>query len=81
RHGVRNRKDGHILVHTFADEAFHNIVVQDNGKGFVKGQFNGSRTHIGLTNTRVRIERIVHGTFKIDSIPEKGVTITMRIPK
>lgn len=81
RHGVRNRKDGHILVHTFADEAFHNIVVQDNGKGFVKGQFNGSRTHIGLTNTRVRIERIVHGSFKIDSIPEKGVTITMRIPK
>ena len=56
-------------------------MVQDNGKGFVKGQFNGSRTHIGLTNTRVRIERIVHGTFKIDSIPEKGVTITMRIPK
>ena len=81
RHGVRNRKDGRILVHTFDDGSFHNIVIRDNGRGFDKTQFNGSRTHIGLTNTRLRIERIVHGTFKIDSIPGEGVTVTMRIPK
>lgn len=81
RHGVRGKKDGHILIRTFADEKFHNIVIQDNGKGLDKTQFNGSRTHIGFKNTRLRIERIVHGKFKIESVPEKGVTITMRIPK
>jgi len=81
RHGVRSRKDGHILVHTFADENYHNIVIKDNGKGFDNAQFNGSRTHIGLLNTKMRVERLVNGKFEIDSVPEKGVTITMRIPK
>lgn len=81
RHGVRSRKDGHILIHTFQDQKYHNIVIQDNGKGFDNAQFNGSRTHIGLLNTRLRIERLVHGIFEVESVPEKGVKITMRIPK
>ncbi len=81
RHGVRSRKDGHILIHTFEEPDYHVIVVKDNGKGFDKTQFNGSRTHIGLLNTRLRIEHIVNGKFEVESIPDKGVTITMRIPK
>lgn len=81
RHGVRSRKDGHILVQTYSEEKYHVIIIKDNGKGFDNAQFNGSRTHIGLLNTRLRIERIVNGIFEVDSVPEKGVTITIRIPK
>ncbi|MBQ0052191.1 MAG: histidine kinase [Treponema sp.] len=81
RHGVRSKKDGHVLVHTFADEKFHNIVIQDNGKGFDKTQFNGSRTHIGLLNTKLRIERLVNGIFEVESVPDKGVKISIKIPK
>jgi len=81
RHGVRSRKDGHILIHTYSDENFHNVVIKDNGKGFDNAQFNGSRTHIGLLNTQMRIERLVNGKFEVESVPEQGVTITMRIPK
>lgn len=81
RHGVRSKKDGHILIHTYTDENFHNIVIKDNGKGFDNAQFNGSRTHIGLLNTQMRIERLVNGKFEVESVPNEGVTITMRIPK
>lgn len=81
RHGVRSKKDGHILVHTFSDEKFHNIVIQDNGKGFDNTQFNGSRTHIGLLNTKLRIERLVNGIFEVESVPEKGVKILIKIPR
>lgn len=81
RHGVRSKKDGHILIHTFEDEKYHNIVIKDNGKGFDNKQFNGSRTHIGLLNTRLRIERLVNGIFEVESIKDQGVTISMKIPK
>lgn len=81
RHGVRSKKDGHILIHTYSDENYHNIVIKDNGKGFDNAQFNGSRTHIGLLNTQMRIERLVNGKFEVESVPDQGVTITMRIPK
>lgn len=81
RHGVRSKKDGHILIRTYSDENYHNIVIKDNGKGFDNAQFNGSRTHIGLLNTQMRIERLVNGKFEVESVPDQGVTITMRIPK
>ncbi len=81
RHGVRGRQDGHILIHTFKENGNHVIVIKDNGKGFDSQQLNGSRTHIGLLSTRIRIERLVNGKFEVESVPEKGVTVTMTIPE
>ncbi len=81
RHGVRSKPDAHILIHTYADENYHVVVIKDNGKGFDHAQFNGSRTHIGLLNTRLRVERLVNGKFSTESVPGEGVTITIKIPK
>lgn len=81
RHGVRSKPDAHILIHTYAEENYHVVVIKDNGKGFDHAQFNGSRTHIGLLNTRLRVERLVNGKFDAESIPGEGVTITIKIPK
>lgn len=81
RHGVRAKKDAKIIVRTFADEKFHNIIIKDNGKGFEENHFNGSRTHIGLLNTKLRIERLCNGKFDIQSVSGEGVTITMKLPK
>ncbi len=81
RHGVRSRKDARILVRTFADEKYHNVIIQDNGKGFEEHQFNGSRTHIGLLNTKLRVERLCNGKFEVQSVKGEGVTITIRLPK
>ena len=81
RHGVRSKPDAHILIHTYAEENYHVVVIKDNGKGFDHAQFNGSRTHIGLLNTRLRVERLVNGKFSAESIPGQGVTITIKIPR
>lgn len=81
RHGVRSKPDAHILIHTYAEEKYHVVVIKDNGKGFDHAQFNGSRTHIGLLNTRLRVERLVNGKFTADSVPGEGVTITIKIPR
>lgn len=81
RHGVRSKKDARILVKSFADEKYHNVIIKDNGKGFEEHQFNGSRTHIGLLNTKLRVERLCNGKFEVESVKGEGVTITMRLPK
>lgn len=42
RHGVRSKPDAHILIHTYAEENYHVVVIKDNGKGFDNAQFNGT---------------------------------------
>ncbi|MCQ2249418.1 MAG: histidine kinase [Treponema sp.] len=81
RHGVRSKKDARILVRTFADEKYHNVIIKDNGKGFEEHQFNGSRTHIGLLNTKLRVERLCNGKFEVQSVKGEGVTIIIKLPK
>ena len=81
RHGVRSKPDAHILIHTYLEEKYHVVVIKDNGKGFDNAQFNGSRTHIGLLNTQLRVERLVNGKFIVQSVPNEGVTITIKIPR
>ena len=54
-----------------------NLVISDNGKGFVvKANKNG----IGLKNLKERIEEI-NGTFIIESELEKGTTTIIETPK
>jgi signal transduction histidine kinase len=52
------------------------LLISDNGKGFSNpDNMSGN----GLGNMRQRCEQC-HGTFKIDSIPGKGVTVTAEFP-
>ena len=52
------------------------LLISDNGKGFSNpDNVSGN----GLGNMRQRCEQC-HGTFKIDSIPGKGVTVTAAFP-
>ena len=86
RHGVRIRKEGIINIKSYKEEGFHIVEIEDNGKGFVpdfdkplKPDETG-RSHIGLRNVKERIENICHGTFEVDSVPDVGTKIIMRIP-
>ncbi len=51
------------------------LIVQDNGKGFVSGATWG----IGLTAMRERV-RAIDGASKIVSSPERGTTISVTVP-
>ena len=81
RHGVRIRDDGLVRILTRRTEAGHEIVVQDNGKGFdVRELEDLDESHIGIRNVRERLEKICGGTLTIDSRPGEGTTAVIRIP-
>ncbi len=93
RHGVRIREEGIVRVATWEADDAHVLVISDNGKGFdpervFSGNNPGSsdpeyakRSHIGLTNVRDRVESMLMGSFHVDSKPDEGTKITIRIPK
>jgi signal transduction histidine kinase len=60
---------------TSADEHVA-LKVSDNGQGIVN---NRQREGLGLVGMRARA-RAAGGTFKMDSMPGKGVTITVKLP-
>lgn len=82
RHGVRIREEGIVRVCLRLSEQYHEIVVSDNGIGFDISKTNNSKgTHIGIKNVRERLEKLCGGTMTVDSVPDKGTTVTIRIPK
>ena len=82
RHGVRIRSKGTVVVQSYADKSDHVVVIRDNGKGFNPNQdFDADETHIGIQNVRERLERLCGGTLTINSRPDEGTTVTLRIPR
>lgn len=81
RHGIRSRTEGIVKVTTFRQGNEHLIVIQDNGTGFEKMPAkNENGKHIGIRNVRERLEKMCGGRMEIDSKPEEGTKITIRIP-
>lgn len=81
RHGVRIRKDGRVTVRTRSMQGYHEIVIRDNGKGFVVEEaMNADETHIGIRNVKDRVEQLCGGTLEIDSRLGEGTTVTIHIP-
>lgn len=81
RHGVRSRKEGVVRVLTRKSTAGHEIVIQDNGKGFdPKEAETQEGIHLGIRNVRERIESMCGGTLTIQSTEEVGTTVTITIP-
>lgn len=82
RHGVRIRSRGVVCVATRLKKTDHVITIRDNGIGFdPEAAFYGDETHIGIQNVRERIERLCGGSLTIDSRPDAGATVTIRIPR
>ncbi len=81
RHGVRIRKEGVVTVSSKRTERLHEIVISDNGKGFdVALLKTADGTHIGVRNVKERVEKMCGGTLTLESIPDRGTTVTIRIP-
>ena len=81
RHGVRIRQNGLVTVATRKGAACHEIIISDNGKGFDPAALEQiGQAHIGIRNVRERIESMCGGSLTVDSRPDEGTTVTIRIP-
>jgi len=57
------------------------IAVTDDGVGFSDEYANDSEIHIGIDNVRKRLSLLIGGTLVVDSVPGRGTTCTVIIPK
>ncbi len=86
KYGVGNKEDGGtVRIETRRDDRQIVITVQDDGIGFdvdeiehIPVQKDG-RTHIGLSNVKHRIEKMVNGTMTIHSRKETGTVVEIRL--
>jgi signal transduction histidine kinase len=65
------------VVVTTSDDAVQ-LIVEDNGTGFDPSSIAVSE-HVGLSSMRERVE-LIGGTFTVESLPDKGTTISARLP-
>ena len=92
RHGIRRKEDGGTLTIRSEERGDAFIVtVTDDGAGFspekknrpaeISGEEKEKKTHVGIKNVRDRLLALCKGEIEIRSIPEKGTTVTISIPK
>ncbi len=84
KHGIaKNSRGGKLIIRTVEDYDNYYIYVIDNGVGFdtKKKPADDGRSHIGVENVRVRIEKRVNGKLEIFSTKGKGTTAVITIPK
>lgn len=82
KHGLMGLETGGIVtISTYETERNYCVCVKDNGVGFDDSVFGDGKKHIGIENIRGRLEAMVGGTLAIDSIPGKGTTALILIPK
>ena len=81
RHGVRIREEGLVTVETRRAGRFHEIIIADNGIGFDPAILQTKPSgHIGLRNVKERLENMCSAEVTIESVPQAGTRITIRIP-
>jgi sensor histidine kinase YesM len=69
---VSTKKDGNNLI----------VTVEDNGVGFDINELKKEeKNHVGITNTKNRVELMCKGSFNIESEPEKGTRAVIMIPE
>lgn len=81
KHGISQKSgNGTVTLKTREDERGYYITVTDNGVGFDVEQLKKMETHVGVLNSKSRIESI-GGIFEIASEVGKGTTVRILIPR
>ncbi|MCR5586058.1 MAG: histidine kinase [Lachnospiraceae bacterium] len=83
RHGIRKNDppEGTVKLSTRLEGNDHIVEITDNGRGFdVEHIYNDDGKHIGMRNTKKRIEIMCNGEMEIESEIGKGTTIRLTIP-
>ena len=81
KHGLTPRTEGGtIILRTRQDKKNYYIVIEDDGIGYDSSIQPGEHS-VGLRNIRFRLDHMVKGTLKIESIVDIGTKATIIIPK
>lgn len=83
-HGFKSGqiKEGLIRITTKKEGNNHIVTVEDNGVGFDKNELKKEeKNHVGITNTKNRVEIMCKGSFDIESEPGKGTRAVIMIPE
>ena len=84
KHGIaKSPNGGRLIIRTIEDFDNFYIYVIDNGVGFdpdKKHTYDG-RSHIGIDNVRLRLEKRVNGKLELFSKKGRGTTAIITIPK
>lgn len=84
KHGLFYKAEGGtVVIRVLRRDRSILMSVQDDGIGFEAAarevDFDG-REHHGLINVRSRVEKMLGGSLRIDSHPERGSTVTLEFP-
>ena len=88
-HGLQDGQveDARIVIETKKIDGNHIVIISDNGVGFNVDEAkndkfkNDEAGHVGISNTRKRIEIMCNGQLFIESKPNTGTSIKIIIPE
>lgn len=83
KYGIRSREEGGcVTISTKEEQDKIFITVHDDGMGFdVNEKKEDGRTHVGLENTRKRLQLMMNADLVIDSQIGVGTTVTIIVEK
>ena len=83
KHGICPKEGGGtVTIETWETEEDFVVAVTDDGVGFdVQSLTEDEKKHIGIENVRSRLWAMNKALLEIDSMPGKGTTARIRIPK
>ena len=77
---IQSKEDGFIELSTEETDNYYVIKVTDNGVGFTKEDLAKGSSQ-GIKNALSRFEFFLQAETRVDSKPNEGTTITIKIPK
>lgn len=83
RHGICPKDGGGtVIIRTDETQEYYTVTVTDDGVGFdPESAGEDGKVHIGIENVRRRLQTMCRATLLVESIPGKGTTAMIRIPK
>lgn len=83
KHGVGQKiGGGTVTIHTCETENDYIICITDDGVGFDESEYvDDDGTHVGIENTKKRLNMMINGRLEIESKKGEGTTARILIPK
>jgi len=80
QHGIAtSARSGALTIRACSEAGFLVLQVRDTGPGMPRESAESGRG-IGLSNTRLRLQRLYGERQKLDLIEANGLVVTVRIP-